>query len=143
MAETHIPRILRAFEGQVWALMPEKLEQIAQVIAAKAQTGQLPTAADVEAAAKRQRGASVRAGATAVIPLYGTICQRMGALDAMSGGCSLEEFGESFRSAIADPEIGRVLLRVDSPGGSTTRPWSTRPPTTWLTPARPASMSVA
>lgn len=116
--ETHIPRILRAFEGQVWALQPEKLQQIAEVIAAKAATGQIPTAGEVHAASKKQRGAMLRSGATAVIPVFGTICQRLTLMDAISGGCSLEDFTDSFRAAVADAEVGRIVLRFDSPGGS-------------------------
>lgn len=114
----NIDRILRAFEGTPWALQPEKLRQIAEVLAVKATTGQIPEASEIEAAEARQRRATVRAGSIAVIPLFGTIAQRMTMLDAMSGGTSLEVFGEAFQEAAADEDVSAIVVRFDSPGGS-------------------------
>ncbi len=117
-----IQRILRAMESETWACFPEKLEQLAQILAAKAASGQIPDATEVAKveAAQRQKSQQVSAsgGAVAVIPLFGTISKRMGMLDAMSGGASLEAFAEEFHAAIDDPNVGSVLLQVDSPGGS-------------------------
>ena len=117
-----IQRILRAMESETWACDPEKLEVLAQILAAKAASGQIPNAtevAEIEAAQRgRSRQMNASGGAVAVIPLFGTISKRMGMLDAMSGGASLESFAEEFRAAIDDPKVGSIMIRVDSPGGS-------------------------
>lgn len=115
---TRIERILRAVEGEVWACQPEKLAQIAEILAAKAESGLIPEAAEIAAVDARQRQQVQSSGAIAVIPLFGTISRRMGMLGAMSGGASIETFQESFRQAMADTQIDSILIRVHSPGGS-------------------------
>lgn len=114
----HIQRILRAAERSPWAIQPEKLEVIAGVLAAKAQHGQIPTAAEIEAADRRTKRTSTSGGSVAVLPVFGSISRRMGMLDAMSGGVSLERFGQLFDEAVADDSVSSILLVIDSPGGS-------------------------
>ena len=115
---SRIKRVLKAVEGEIWAIQPEKLEQLAEILVAKAETGAIPTAADIEAIEARQRSSIKAVGAVAVIPIFGTISRRMGMLDAMSGGSSIETFQESFRQALADDQVGSIALQVHSPGGS-------------------------
>jgi HK97 family phage major capsid protein len=118
MGRTRAERILRAVEGEVWALHPPKLEQIAEILIAKAETGQIPTAAEAEAMEAKQRGAVRSQGAVAVVPLIGTIARRLSALDVMSGGASLDAFVDNVRSAASNPDVGSILLDIHSPGGS-------------------------
>ena len=118
MGRTRGERILRAVEGDVWALHLPKIEQLVEILITKAETGQIPTAQDIEAAEQVQRSAVKTSGAVAVIPLFGTVSRRMGMLDAMSGGCSIETFCQSFRQAMADPQVSSILVQVHSPGGS-------------------------
>lgn len=119
-----IDRILRAVEARPWAIQPEKMEEIAQILAARAEAGSFPSADEVAAlegaqAARQQRtvGGSSK-GAIAVMQLFGTISRRMGMLDAMSGGSSVETFSKAFDEAMADDAIGTILIVIDSPGGS-------------------------
>lgn len=118
MGRTRAERVFRAFEGEVWALHPPKLEQLAQIIAAKFESGQIPEASEVEAAEAKQRSAVRTQGSVAVVPLLGTISKRMSAMDAMSGGASLNAFMENLRTAVNDPDVGSILIDVHSPGGS-------------------------
>lgn len=60
-----------------------------------------------------------RRGNIAVIPLHGTISQRMSMFSAMSGGTSTEQFGNAFREQLNDPSVKAIVMDVDSPGGST------------------------
>ncbi len=113
-----IDRILRAFEAEPWAIQPKKLEQLAEVLCTKAEAGQIPEQPEIEAAAARQRSRGRTTGATAVLPLMGTISRRMNMMDAMSGGSSIELFQESFNEALADDSIGTIVIQIDSPGGS-------------------------
>jgi capsid assembly protease len=59
-----------------------------------------------------------RRGKIAVLPLYGTISQRMNMMTQVSGGTSTELFGEAFRAQLNDPEVRSIVLNIDSPGGS-------------------------
>jgi len=55
---------------------------------------------------------------TAILPLYGVISQRMNLLAEYSGGTSTDLFGRWFDDAMADETVSRIVLDVDSPGGS-------------------------
>ena len=104
--------LLRAIHNTPWAILPEKLEAICEVVRRHAASALPPTQF---AAAHPRRRAS---GSVAVLPLYGTISQRMGMMESMSGGTSAEAFGKYFRAAVADPDVGSIVIDIDSPGGS-------------------------
>jgi signal peptide peptidase SppA len=61
-------------------------------------------------AAVAQRRAS--ASAIQVLPLLGDITQRGGFF-----GTSADLYGQAFSQAVADPNVGAIVLEVDSPGG--------------------------
>ena len=99
----HIERILQAAEKHPWALMPEKFGEIAAILAAKAESGQIPNQSEIDAADARARGESRNIGGTvAVLPMFGTISRRMGMLGAMSGGLSVESFSKAFQELVDD-----------------------------------------
>lgn len=54
-----------------------------------------------------------------VIPIHGIIMRRPGLIEQLFGAVSLTETMAMFRAAMADPEIGTVVLSIDSPGGET------------------------
>jgi signal peptide peptidase SppA len=101
-----------------WAIIPEKLALIIEVVrvhAAGERDRELEQSYAMLAAA---RSGSRRAGSIAVLPLYGVVAQRMDLMSASSGGCSTEQFAQSFRQAMADPSVAQVVIDIDSPGGS-------------------------
>lgn len=53
----------------------------------------------------------------AILPLFGTIFPRANLMTTMSGATSAEVFANRFQALVADPEIGAILLDVNSPGG--------------------------
>jgi signal peptide peptidase SppA len=53
----------------------------------------------------------------AVIPVYGTLIQRRGMIDAMSGVVSYEALGAEIAEAVHNDDILGILLDIDSPGG--------------------------
>ena len=63
----------------------------------------------------RRRG--VAAG-TAVIEIHGFIDQHAGLFEAFGVGISCDTINAALQQALADPAVGRVLLDIDSPGGS-------------------------
>jgi HK97 family phage major capsid protein len=114
---TTIDRVRRAVAQTPWAILPEKLEQICEFLAARAE-GHL-SAGEIEAAiGDRRPKQRMQGGGVAVLPVYGTISQRMDMLSEMSGGTSTENLGAAFDRYMADPDISTVVLDIDSPGGT-------------------------
>lgn len=109
------PHVVQAVFGRPWAILPEKLDAIAEVIRARIEAGfALP---EFEAAASRSPGPTVKG--IAVVPLYGTLMWRVGAMEAASGATSVQQFARTLQSAVEDPTVGRIVIDVDSPGGQT------------------------
>lgn len=53
----------------------------------------------------------------AVIPVCGTLVQKLGSLRPYSGMTGYDGIRQAFLSALADPEIEAICLDIDSPGG--------------------------
>ncbi|HEX6924349.1 MAG TPA: phage major capsid protein [Longimicrobiaceae bacterium] len=116
---TSIERVRRAVAQTPWAILPEKLEMICEFLALRAE-GHLSDEEIRAATAIRREPRRTRAGGVAVLPVYGTISHRMDMLSAISGGTSTESLGKAFDQFMNDPDIGTIVLDVDSPGGTVT-----------------------
>ena len=115
-------RILRAVCTHPWAIQPERLTDICDVLAFQATGGKL-TAEEIREYVGQgpgSRSGVERSGAVAMLPLRGIISHRIEMMDDLSGpgGTSTERFGSRFREALADPQVGTIVLDIDSPGGS-------------------------
>jgi signal peptide peptidase SppA len=106
-------RIAKAFSEMPWAILPDKLELIADLIEARAIRGE---AIDFPDAAARPQVAM--SGAVAVLPIHGTISHRANMLTSMSGGASTEQLGREIDSMASNPNIASIVLDIESPGGS-------------------------
>jgi len=110
-----------------WALMPERMAAFASVIARWSASAPVSAGSMFEVrqaqekrAARRDSTARAGGGAIAVLPLYGVMTQRDNMVDAISGAgsCSIEQFTASLRSALQDDSVSKILIDIDSPGGS-------------------------
>ena len=105
-----------------WAILPNRLEEIQAIYAARSRGEELDIAA-VEArigrplGTEQQQGYEVRNGA-ALIPLHGVLAQRMNLMTNMSGGTSTELFARDVQTAAADPTVKAIILLADTPGGT-------------------------
>lgn len=112
-------RIVRAIEEMPWAIQPAKLEAIIEMIELRARGIDDRVAEEIrKPAVEASIVAAKSGGAIAVLPIFGTILQRMNLMSDFSGGTSTEKFTQSFRAALADNSVKSILLNVDSPGGS-------------------------
>lgn len=112
--------VVRAVQETPWAILPERLATICELIAFRAQGGRLTEDEIAERVGDRaSRRGPEQAGAIAVIPIYGVIVPRADLFTRISGGTSVEGFQEMFREALNDPQVSAILLDVDSPGGQT------------------------
>lgn len=114
--------VLKAVEGRPWALHPPVLAYIAELAHFRAAGGRLAADEIAErlAAAKDANGPRAGAGqqgAVAIIPVYGVLAKRMSLMAEMSGGTSYDELESAIAEAVNDPEVGSVVLDIDSPGG--------------------------
>jgi signal peptide peptidase SppA len=114
--------ILRAASSTLWAIQAEKLDQVLAFLALRA-GGERFTREEVAArigATRERPGQPPRGSGVAVIPVYGIIAQHMAQVDDISsgGGTSTEEIGALFDQAMANDDVGTIILAVDSPGGT-------------------------
>src|SRR3989304_3205503 len=110
--------VLDAFIRTPWAILPEKLAILREIVARHVAGEEL----DAEEVQMRihgaKRPADGRVGNIAVLPLFGTIFPRANMMTDVSGATSAEVFGQKFEELVRDQEIGAIVLDVDSPGGN-------------------------
>jgi signal peptide peptidase SppA len=113
------PNVVKAICNTPWAILPEKLEEITALIELKAAGFDL-SAEQIQAAVGDKKPMPKPSGAIAVIPIYGVISQRLSMMDAISGGgaASTDKISQQLKQALSDPNVGSILLDIDSPGGS-------------------------
>lgn len=109
--------ILQAFTETPWAILPHKLAILEEIVSRHVAGEKL----DADEVQSRIHGAKRpperRAGSVAVLPLFGTIFPRANLMTDVSGATSAERFGAQFDELVNDPNIGAIVLDVDSPGG--------------------------
>jgi signal peptide peptidase SppA len=110
--------VLQAFVEKPWAILHNKLV-ILQSIVIRHVSGEKLDAEEIQT---RIHGATRpperRVNSVAVLPLFGVIFPRANMMTDMSGATSAERFGAQFSKLVKDPEIGAIIVDVDSPGGS-------------------------
>lgn len=110
--------VMLAVQSRPWAILPQKLDQIMAFLRAK-NIGAAVARVDFQAVAadNRKRREPTKTGAVAVLPVLGTIAQRMDLMTEFSGGTSTEAIGRRLDELLADDAVGAIVLDVDSPGG--------------------------
>ena len=109
----NIAQVAEWAQRQPWAITESYLSNvIAQAIMAKARGEAMP---EIEAAAPQRS----QKGAIAVIPIYGPTTKKPSML-AQLFGINLPTYDGTaavVNMAVADPNVGTILLDIDSPGG--------------------------
>lgn len=113
--------VTRAFFGQVWALTPE-MHGVMESILLERLDGYKPSTNEIKARVDgttygSSSGEAVGTG-IAVINLHGVMMSRIQAMESLSGGSTPQRFANLVRAAADDPEIGTIVLSIDSPGGA-------------------------
>lgn len=111
-------RIISEVFRKPWAILPEKLQTIADLVILRA-SGEKLTDEEIRARMGVPAAPASRSvGSVAVIPIYGVISQRMNLMSDISGGTSIEQLTAAYRSALNDPGVSAIVFDVDSPGGA-------------------------
>jgi signal peptide peptidase SppA len=108
---------MQAFVKSPWAILPEKLAILEEIVERHI-SGEKLTADEIEARVHgAKRPADRRVQTVAVLPLFGTIVPRADMFTDVSGATSAERFTAQFRDLVNDPSVSGIVLDVDSPGG--------------------------
>lgn len=110
--------VLAEIYRKPWAILPEKLQAISELIALQA-AGEKLTDDQIQQRIGAAKGPMARtAGNVAVIPIYGVISHRMNMMTQVSGGTSTEKLTQAVRQNFSDPSVKAIVFDIDSPGGS-------------------------
>jgi signal peptide peptidase SppA len=113
------PNVAKAVFETPWAIIPSRLAAIVEVVTMRIEGHRF---SEDEIAERIGSGpasrASQRQGAVAVIPIYGVIMPRADFFSQISGGTSLVKLASQLQQSVDDPQVGSILLDIDSPGGS-------------------------
>lgn len=121
-----------SFSGEPIALLPAALPRVAEAAKLAMGAQAIDRARAIEAsqatrqpekiAASRGRGRGARAGGSvAVVPLTGVLTPHGSLLSFLfgGGGGGVQAFRDQLAEAVNDPDVGAIVLDVDSPGGRT------------------------
>lgn len=99
-----------------WAVLPEAMGALARIARVDLHADDIRAAIGQRQAVDQPRAPK----GVAVIPLRGVITPRASLVSMLfGGGGGLEGFRSDLRAALADDEVGSILVDIDSPGGST------------------------
>ena len=119
--------LLATFRSMPWAVEPAVMELMCSIVdrwAAGVRLSAEDIAAAIgdapEAAAQRRaQSAGMSGRGVQVVPVYGVLAHRVYAVQNTSKPLtSTEALAQQFRAAAADPEVGTIVMDIDSPGGS-------------------------
>ena len=118
MAKKPCQRVLSALTRQPWAIRPDMLDTL---MAIAQREGNDPNFAAMESERYQAGGLSEPAPAgIAVIDITGPIFARADFFSDISGAATCEHITQALDDTLADPSIGSIILRIDSPGGEVT-----------------------
>ena len=113
---TMLPHIASRVLDTPLVIGQAKLEAILAVIGPRIGI-EAPAPAVVNGDTRRHGAYLVTPEGIAVIPVFGTLVKRAGAIDAASGLTSYGHLEEQIMDAATDPAVRAILLDIDSPGG--------------------------
>lgn len=116
-----VRRVVERVIGTPWMILPEKMDEIVQLLDLRGAGYELTEeeiAAVVAPRAQRDEDDLLVSGNTAVVKVYGTLFPKANLLTRFSGGTSTEQLQQLLTQAANDPKIERIVLDIDSPGGS-------------------------
>lgn len=118
MGDMKFERVIRYVLEMPWAIKPEALGVILDILAFRAEGGVRSQEEIDELIGPDERPAEIRRGKVAVVPLHGMIMPRADMFMNISGGTSMQKFAATLKRADQDPKVATIVIDVDSPGGT-------------------------
>ena len=114
-------RINEAFFMRPWAVKEDIFQKMLDIVERHVQ-GEKLTREEIQdrISDKKEKPDYEVINGIARIPVYGIIAKRMSQVQGISQptGTSIEEIKRDLRAAIGDPAVEKIVLDIDSPGGS-------------------------
>lgn len=108
--------LLARVTGTHWLITEPALDSISAILEAR-----INGATDGVLAATADRSAPLAAApGVAVIPIQGVIGKRLSAMEMACGGADVDAIAAAFDAANADANVSKIVLHIDSPGGTVT-----------------------
>ena len=104
---------------QAWAIQPDALQMILEIVSRENQPDFEAVAAKKAARMDGTDQARIRNGVS-IIPVLGPIVRRADFFSEISGATSVESLARDFNAALNDPLVHSILFEFDSPGGEAT-----------------------
>jgi signal peptide peptidase SppA len=100
-------------------IQPDKLNIILSIVGPRIglDIEEIQAAQVVDLDEDQEKEEMIVADDLAIIPVHGTLVQRVSGLDAMSGLISYEDVRKDIRAGLDDPSVRGIVLDIDSPGG--------------------------
>ena len=122
-AASGLTRVMGRLRTTAWAILPEKLEAIGELVERRLAGENVPWLTEPQAAAgsredEERSYMEITEDGIAVISITGTIGRRLNLIERASGGQSTEILLRDVRRAATSPAVRAILLYVDSPGGT-------------------------
>jgi signal peptide peptidase SppA len=115
------PHILSKVYGEPWLITPEKHAAIRAALSSHIEGKQADAVFfDEREEAREKKPQDYCYGQTMIIPVHGIIGNRLSSMEVACGGCDLKALHELLDVAASMPMVQRVILDVDSPGGTVT-----------------------
>lgn len=108
-------RVLNAMLSEPWLILPDRLEQLAQV-ALRLNEAPEAVAAKLGRPLDNTRAVTIRDG-VAIVPITGPIVRYADMFSEVSGLTSVEALARDLNEAAENPAVGAIVLEIDSPGG--------------------------
>lgn len=122
------PHIIAALRSAKWAIQPATLEAIRSLLSSRLITDrpriEAPAPVPHLVSPIRRADASPASvtapiiGGTAVVRFFGICAKRISDMEAECGGVSIETLQQDIARAVANPRVARIVLHIDSPGGT-------------------------
>lgn len=109
-------RIIDIINGP-WAITPEMLNEIRSIYA-KHLRGEKINLKDLGIEIRKKPQGYELVNGTAIIPVEGVIAKKMNLFSQISGGASTQLIERDIRDALNDPSVQKIILAIDSPGGT-------------------------
>lgn len=112
---------IRFLSNQVWAIHPPVFESLVSLIEAHSNGARIPLAySEDRPAPKSKESAPQIIGNTAIVPVRGVIARYA---DQINGACqdagrSAESLQADLMALNSDPRVERIILKMDTPGGT-------------------------
>lgn len=118
----YLQHIQAAVFGTPWLITENGMQLVTSILINHLQGHKLTGQETQAAADSRSYGSDYQTPAekrVAVINLHGTIFNRSSSMNLSSGGqADPQQFARAIRALADNPEVGRIVISVDSPGGT-------------------------